>query len=87
MQRLILVGILATAGAVSILASSEPDVDETKCCFTHPSYRGTCEVSPGEEESCQDVLEYLNTPNSQGKTYCGGTNLRGGWELATCEEP
>jgi len=90
--------ILLAAVVVAVIAvwwqGSEPaaasfEIDKAgvqeKCCFTHPGYSGACEVTPGEDESCSDVLRYLNTPNSQGKTYCGGTNLRGGWKLAACE--
>jgi hypothetical protein len=29
----------------------------------------------------------LNTPNSSGKSYCGGTSIRGGWEAASCPKP
>lgn len=88
MRRLFLLLGLAVVGAVLIIGSTHAEVQENeKCCFTHPSYTGTCEVTPGEDESCGNILRYLNTPNSMGKTYCGGSELRGGWSLASCEEP
>lgn len=74
---------LAVAGALLIMVSAGEENQET-CCFTHPNYSGTCEVAPGEGETCQSVLQYLNTPMSQGKTYCGGSELRGSWELVSC---
>ena len=40
---------------------------------------------PGPEESCGDILAYLNNPNSVGKSYCGGTKVRGGWAQVQCE--
>ncbi len=55
-----------------------------KCCFTNTAYTGACEVTPAKGESCQSILQYLNTPNSTGKTYCGGTAVRGGWSQASC---
>ena len=41
-------------------------------------------VTPGEGETCESILEYLNTAGTVGKTYCGGSSLRGGWKLADC---
>jgi hypothetical protein len=55
-----------------------------KCCFTNPRHAGTCEVTPGAGETCGSILAYLNNPNSQGKTYCGNTTIRGGWQSASC---
>ena len=55
------------------------------CCFENPRYSGTCQVTPGPEETCGDILAYLNNPNSVGKTYCGNTKIRGGWSSVACE--
>lgn len=57
------------------------------CCFENPRYSGTCQVTPGEDETCGDVLAYLNNPNSVGKDYCGNTTIRGGWTQVACEDP
>ena len=57
------------------------------CCFTNTRYSGVCSVQPGEGESCASILEYLNNPNSQGKSYCDNTNIRGGWQQKKCEAP
>ena len=56
-----------------------------KCCFTNPGYSGTCEVQPAKDETCGRILDYLNGPMSQGKGYCGNTQVRGGWASVTCE--
>jgi hypothetical protein len=56
-----------------------------KCCFTNPGYSGTCEVQPAKDESCGQILDYLNGPMSQGKGYCGNTQVRGGWTSVSCE--
>ena len=56
-----------------------------KCCFTNPSYSGTCEVQPSKDESCGQILDYLNNPMSQGKGYCGNTGVRSGWTSVACE--
>jgi hypothetical protein len=55
------------------------------CCFANDRYEGTCKVSPGEGETCQSVLAYLNNPMSTSKTYCGGTSVRGGWVQVDCK--
>lgn len=55
-----------------------------KCCFTNPAFTGVCQVMPAEGETCKSILEYLNTPNSVGKSYCGDTNVRGGWQQTSC---
>jgi hypothetical protein len=55
-----------------------------KCCFTNPAHTGVCQVTPQEGETCQSILEYLNTPNSVGKNYCGDTSVRGGWQQTSC---
>ena len=57
---------------------------EKKCCFRNTAYSGVCEATPGEGETCKSILDYLNTPNSAGKSYCGGTQIRGGWESTGC---
>ena len=59
--------------------------EEAKCCFTNAAYSGVCEVTPGKDETCKSILDYLNTPNSAGKSYCGGTSIRGGWEQVSCK--
>ena len=60
-------------------------VQTATCCFENPRFSGTCEVTPGEDESCGSILGYLNNPNSMGKDYCGNTNIRGGWSQVSCE--
>ena len=58
---------------------------KTPCCFTNLRYAGTCQVVPAKDETCPSILEYLNHLNSAGKAYCGATDIRGGWEQATCK--
>ena len=56
------------------------------CCFTNPQYSGVCKVEPGEDESCSSILEYLNNPQSQGKSYCENTSVRGGGAEQKCRQ-
>jgi hypothetical protein len=56
------------------------------CCFANPQYAGVCAVEPVEGETCKSILDYLNNPQSQGKSYCGNTNVRGGWKQVACEK-
>jgi hypothetical protein len=74
---------LASAGAAAPQATDDPK--PAPCCFTNPQYSGVCSVEPAVDETCGQVLEYLNTPQSQGKSYCGNTNVRGGWATKRCE--
>ena len=72
----------AASGAATTLAQDPP---AEKCCCTNPAYAGTCEVVPAKDETCGQILDYLNKPNSQGKSYCNGTTIRGGWRRVGCE--
>lgn len=55
------------------------------CCFTNARYVGTCEIEPAKDETCTTILDYLNNPQSQGKSYCSNTTIRGGWQQVPCE--
>lgn len=55
-----------------------------ECCFVHPNYQGVCSVVPAEDETCDGILQYLNTPATVGKTYCDNSRIRGGWEQISC---
>lgn len=66
--------------AAPVLAADE------ECCFSNPRYTGVCKVKPGADETCGDILAYLNNMNSVGKSYCGNTIIRGGWSQVDCEE-
>jgi hypothetical protein len=71
------------------VAAAETDelataTQQEPCCFENPRYSGTCQVTPGPEETCGDILAYLNNPNSVGKNYCGNTKVRGGWSSVAC---
>ena len=76
-----------TAAVLAILAfsGSAAQKQATSCCFTNPRYEGICTVQPAGEETCDSILAYLNNPNSTGKAYCGGTNIRGGWQQVSCK--
>ena len=84
----ILTCALCVAGVVA--ASEIPETGTTTerelCCFENPRFSGTCEVTPGPEETCGDILAYLNNPNSVGKGYCGNTTVRGGWTQVACDD-
>lgn len=89
--------IRARACALAVVVASLPcgmartaaAVGEEKpsCCFSNPSYSGTCQVKPVDDETCSTILSYLNTPLSTGKSYCSNTDIRGGWKQETCEKP
>lgn len=74
---------LASADAAVPQATDEPK--PAPCCFTHPQYSGVCSVEPSTDETCGQILEYLNTPRSQGKSYCKNTTVRSGWTTTKCE--
>ena len=76
---------LGTPAAVAGAEDASTATQQSPCCFDNPRYSGTCEVTPGENESCSSILGYLNNPNSVGKMYCGNTKVRGGWTQVSCE--
>ena len=76
---------LGAPAAVAGTEDASTAVGQAPCCFENPRFSGTCEVTPGEDESCSSILGYLNNPNSVGKTYCGNTKVRGGWTAVSCE--
>jgi hypothetical protein len=81
------VAVAVLAGALLVAAAPTRAADPPKpCCFTNDQYSGTCKLVPGEGETCQSILAYLNNPMSTGKTYCGGTTVRGGWSLVSCDK-
>ena len=90
---LVVVAILglaaASAGDGSARASvcQAADGSRPDCCYTNPRYTGVCVVQPAEGETCSSILAYLNNPRSQGKSYCGNTEVRGGWKQVACAEP
>jgi hypothetical protein len=79
---LIAAGTLATAAECT---DTTVAIGGDTCCFNNARYTGTCEVTTGPDETCSDVLAYLNNQASVGKTYCGNTKVRGGWSQVACE--
>lgn len=80
-------GVAVTVLALFLLGFASLEDEEKKCCYTNShGYQGVCEVTPGEGETCESILAYLNNPQSVGKTYCGNTKVRGGWKNVPCEK-
>jgi len=76
---------LAPSVALALATSSGRAADTPRrCCFTNERFAGVCEVMPEPGATCADVLAYLNNPNAAGKTYCGSTEIRGGWIEVEC---
>jgi hypothetical protein len=69
-----------------IQTSQDQSNKETNCCFANPKYSGICSVTLAEGETCQTILDYLNNPNSSGKTYCDSTPIRIGWKQVKCQK-
>ena len=87
-------GLLAAALVAAALAQAQdrgekdrvPQASEaTSCCFSNPRHTGVCVVEPGADETCASILAYLNNPQSQGKSYCGSSSVRGGWRKVSCK--
>jgi hypothetical protein len=76
---------LVTAAAVAIVLTAVQAAAVEPCCFANQRYSGVCQVAPAEDETCASILTYLNTPNSTGKGYCAGTDIRGGWAQVDCQ--
>jgi hypothetical protein len=81
----LLICALLCAPSFAAADNEEASIQQAPCCFENPRFSGTCEVTPGEDESCSSILGYLNNPNSVGKVYCVNTKVRGGWSQVSCE--
>jgi hypothetical protein len=83
-------GLLATSIMAGTAGRGEDEgmvaMSSDECCFTNQRFTGVCRVVPGEGESCSSILGYLNNPNSVGKSYCGNTKIRGGWQQVSCDQ-
>lgn len=79
--------VVSLSGIVTAADTNETvtATQQAPCCFENPRFSGTCQVTPAPEETCGDILGYLNNPNSVGKNYCGNTKVRGGWSSVSCE--
>ena len=77
------IGLLAFTTV--LIAAGVSTGEESQCCFTNPGYSGVCAVTPAKDETCKSILDYLNNPTSGGKSYCGGTDIRGGWQQTSCK--
>jgi hypothetical protein len=78
------VAVAAVVG-LAVLVPARTAGSAEPCCFANDRYQGTCTVVPGEGETCESILSYLNNPMSTGKSYCGGTRVRGGWAQVDCK--
>jgi hypothetical protein len=76
---------LAVVLGFAALAAAAGAVAAESCCFVNDRFSGMCTVRPGQGETCQSALDYLNNPMSSGKSYCGGTSVRGGWIQVDCK--
>jgi hypothetical protein len=90
-RPMIVVTAVAALGAIvaSVGSPAAPAAEESEprtCCVANPRYAGICAVDLAPDETCQDVLDYLNNAASVGKTYCGGTNVRMGWKQVECQD-
>jgi len=77
--------VLCTVAVIVMAGLAQQAVAADPCCFTNQRFTGVCSATPGEGETCASILGYLNNPNSVGKSYCGGTTIRGGWAKVACE--
>ena len=80
--------VLTVAASIPVVAetpAAETTIGGDTCCFANPRFSGVCQVTTGPDETCSDVLAYLNNQASVGKTYCGNTKVRGGWAQVACE--
>ncbi len=82
---LLVVSLAAAVPTIAQEPTSESVIGNDTCCFSNPRYTGVCQVTTGPDETCSDVLSYLNNQAGVGKTYCGNTKVRGGWAQVDCE--
>jgi len=78
--------LVAAVMTVVFVAPAQVQADES-CCLNNFRFAGGCMVVVRGQETCQDVISYLNNFNSVGKYYCDNTMIRGGWSLSDCGDP
>jgi uncharacterized protein (TIGR02246 family) len=79
---------LVCVTAVVVMLAVQADVHaEERCCLNNYRFGGGCMVVVRGQETCYDILAYLNNFNSVGKYYCDNTVIRGGWSLSDCGDP
>ncbi len=78
--------LVLTLIAAIFVAPGDAQADES-CCLNNYRFAGGCMVVARGQETCQDVIAYLNNFNSVGKYYCDNTMVRGGWTLSDCGNP
>ena len=76
--------VAAAALALALFSASTARAETKLCCYNNWRYSGTCVVQIAGNQVCGDVLGALNNPMSATTTYCGGTQLRGGWAVVEC---
>lgn len=76
--------VLALAFISALMLAASAAAETKMCCFNNWRYSGTCVVQIAGNQICGDVLGVLNNPMSATTTYCGGTQLRGGWAVVEC---
>ncbi len=73
---------------VLALALSQQPTHSVECRFSNPSYSGLCTVTESvpkaqpPRSACSKVLSCLNDPRCT-RSYCSGTEIRGGWQLVS----
>ena len=83
-SKTIVTSIFAVALVSAVLLASGAQANTNLCCFNNWRYSGTCIAQIGPDQKCGDVLGVLNNPMSVATTYCGGTQVRGGWSTVNC---
>lgn len=78
--------LVLTLMAAIFVAPGDAQADES-CCLNNYRFAGGCMVVARGQETCQDIIAYLNNFNSVGKYYCDNTMVRGGWTLSDCGNP
>lgn len=81
---LVLFAVLLLLFSPSGAGFAQDEEQKAPCCFTNVAYSGVCSVTPSKDESCDTILQYLNTQGTVGKDYCGGSKTRGGWSEVAC---
>ncbi len=82
--KAIVTSVFAATSISTLLLASMAQAETQLCCFNNWRFSGTCIAQIGPDQRCGDVLGVLNNPMSATTTYCGGTQVRGGWTTVQC---
>lgn len=81
---MLMIALVALSGILKAQTEDPAPTASATCCYTNSAFVGVCKITADADDTCDTILAYLNTPGTVGKSYCGGSKIRGGWKQVDC---